>query len=222
MELVEAVLTRRSIRRFRQDPVPRETIEKILDISRWSPSSRNTQPWELVVLGGKVMEQVKALLTEKVEANAPSERDVPEAELTGVYSERSVVRRDLIDRAQFPPGTENLEQRRADFWVRGGRFYDAPNAIIVCMDRQLYPSGLMSIGFMLQTISLAALAYGVGTCQTGRPVFWPTVLRQLLDIPESKLILHAIALGYPESNVPINNFERTREPVEAFTRWYGL
>jgi nitroreductase len=50
MELLEAIRTRRAIRRFKPEPVPPELIEKMLEAARWAPSSANTQPWEFIVI----------------------------------------------------------------------------------------------------------------------------------------------------------------------------
>ena len=50
MEVLEAIRTRRSIRQFKQEPVPPELIEKLLEAARWAPSSANTQPWEFIVI----------------------------------------------------------------------------------------------------------------------------------------------------------------------------
>ena len=53
MKLNNAVLSRRNIRAFLSDPVPREKIVKILEITRWAPSWGNIQPWEIVVADGE-------------------------------------------------------------------------------------------------------------------------------------------------------------------------
>ena len=50
---LELVKKRRSVRRFKPDPVPDEDIEKIIDAARWAPSGFNTQPWEFVVVREK-------------------------------------------------------------------------------------------------------------------------------------------------------------------------
>lgn len=50
MELLEAIRTRRAIRKFKKDPVPPELIEKLLEAARWAPSSVNCQPWEFIVI----------------------------------------------------------------------------------------------------------------------------------------------------------------------------
>jgi len=49
-EFAEVVKSRRAIRKFKPDPIPDETIEKILDVARWAPSGGNAQPWEFIVV----------------------------------------------------------------------------------------------------------------------------------------------------------------------------
>lgn len=50
MEVYEAILKRRSIRRFRQDPISREVLEKIVNAGRLAPSAANLQPCEYIVV----------------------------------------------------------------------------------------------------------------------------------------------------------------------------
>ena len=50
METLEAIKTRRSIRKYRAEPVPEEKLEQILDAGRWAPSAHNSQPWKFIVL----------------------------------------------------------------------------------------------------------------------------------------------------------------------------
>ena len=47
---MEIVRNTRSIRRFRPDPVPDDSIDKIIEAGRWAPSGFNQQPWEFVVV----------------------------------------------------------------------------------------------------------------------------------------------------------------------------
>ncbi|MET1102046.1 MAG: nitroreductase family protein [Pyrodictiaceae archaeon] len=50
MDAIEALLTRRSIRRFKPDPVPLELVLKLIDIARYAPSARNSQPWRFIIV----------------------------------------------------------------------------------------------------------------------------------------------------------------------------
>ncbi len=50
MDVLEAIKTRRSIRKYEKRPVPEELLEKILEAGRWAPSANNSQPWNFIVL----------------------------------------------------------------------------------------------------------------------------------------------------------------------------
>jgi nitroreductase len=49
-DLMELVKNRRTIRRFKPDPIPDDYIKKIIEVARWAPSGFNMQPWEFVVI----------------------------------------------------------------------------------------------------------------------------------------------------------------------------
>ena len=49
-QLLDLVKKRRSIRRFKPDPLPNEVVDKIIEVARWAPSGFNMQPWEYVVV----------------------------------------------------------------------------------------------------------------------------------------------------------------------------
>lgn len=50
MDVLEAIFTRRSIRRFENRPVPSEMVEQLLKAAMYAPSARNTQSWHFVVI----------------------------------------------------------------------------------------------------------------------------------------------------------------------------
>jgi nitroreductase len=50
VEALEAIRTRRSIRKYKKTPVTDEMVDKILEAGRWAPSSKNAQPWKFIVL----------------------------------------------------------------------------------------------------------------------------------------------------------------------------
>ena len=115
------------------------------------------------------------------------------------------------------------KKKRAQWMERGFRYFDAPAAIIIMTDRSLSETGpLLDIGAVMQNICIAALNYGLGTCIEDQGVMFPQVLRELVPIPESKRIIIAIAIGYPNWDFPANKVESTREPVENITTWYGF
>ncbi len=49
METLQAIRTRRSIRKYTSRPVPQESINKIIEAAMYAPSARNTQPWHFII-----------------------------------------------------------------------------------------------------------------------------------------------------------------------------
>jgi nitroreductase len=222
VDVIQAVKERRSIKGFKPDPVPKEVLKKLLETSRWAPSAQNTQSWDFYVLGGKVMEEVKARFAEKVKAKIPQNPDIPAVNLCEPYLKRSIEARDCLDAHQFPPGTENLEQKRAAFNISGGRFHNAPNGIIICTEKSLAPRFIIDAGIVAQTVALVAYAMGLGACIMARPTYYPDVLRDVLKIPDSKLIVISLAIGYPDPNSPLNSCPRKRVEIDDLVHWCGI
>ena len=62
MNILNAIQGRQSIRSFKDKPVSREILKKILDISRFAPSGGNTQPWKIYVLNQDLMKELESLV----------------------------------------------------------------------------------------------------------------------------------------------------------------
>jgi nitroreductase len=227
MDVIEAIRTRRSVRMFKPDPVPKNVLHELLDVSRWAPSGGNVQPWYFEVLAGKALAKVAARLMEN--ATRWDGHDYmntrPDLPRTGPYSKLLAPRRELLKKIQdpiyYPPGTKDLEAAKLEHRKHMLRFFDAPCVIVICADDR-GPNSIVSIGAVAQTICLAAVTYGLGTCIMGIPVLWPEIFRELLDIPKDRAIVTCVALGYADPAAPINTFPRPREPLENLVEWHGL
>lgn len=228
MEIIEAIRTRRSIRSYKPDPIPKRVLEEIMDVCRWAPSGGNAQPWHLAVLGGKVLDDIKAKLAEKVRTswNGTMFTDMhPDLPRRAPYPPHLTARveaiRKQLDTSLFPPGTKDVLKKQQEYREKSQRFFDAPNAIVIYCDDSS-PTVMGAVGLMTQTICLAALAYGLGTCIMGQPILWPEIYREKLGIPEGKPIATSIAIGYPDMAAPVNNFPRMREPFSEIVEWHGV
>ena len=221
MDVTEAIRLRKSIRGFKPDPVSKEVIMEILEIATRAPSAENAQPWEITVVIGEVLDNIKRGNVEMMNSGAMPNADVMLDRLEGVYKERGrEIGKQLfqlmgIDR-------ENRDQRR-EWLQRSYRFLDAPVAIILSADSSLKESrSQFDIGSLSQTICLAALNYGLGSCINIGGVFHPEVVRKFTGIAESKRIVIAVAIGYPDWDFPANRVDSEREPLENITTWCGF
>ena len=218
MELSEAISKRKSIRGYKPEPVPVEILKKILETARRSPSAMNTQPWEVTVLAGETLDKVREANIEMLRSGAETWRSIS---YQGVHRQRQV---DLaVGIFKLMGIAREDREKRAQWMERGFRFFDAPAAIILSIDSSA-PEwlALIDIGAFCQTVCLAALEYGLGTCIEDQGTMFPEVLRKFAGIPESKNMVICIAIGYPDRDFPANELETDREPVDSFTTWCGF
>jgi nitroreductase len=226
MEIIEAIKARRSIRGYKAEPVPKKVLQEIVEACQWAGSPGNMQPWEFAIIGGDMMKEFKKRLAEKTDAKAPAELPFPSPlNVPEVYNQRrTVYYRENFDRYVYPPGTDNVEEKKRAHFEKGARLFDAPNAIIVYSDKAFLniPWGIVSLGIMIQNVCLAALEHGLGTCVMGRLVDYPNMLREMLGVDQSKFFLIGIAIGYPDLADKANNVPRIRIPMEEWVHWYGF
>lgn len=220
MDVCEAVRTRKSIRGFKNDPVPKEILAEILEISTRAPSSDNSQPWEIFVLTGESLDNIGKENLEAFEEQMNSPREGSATGYQPVYRERQI--KLAVQLYQLMDIAREDREKRLDWMKRGYRFFDAPVGIILTADESLdNETAASDNGGLAQTICLVALKYGLGTCIIQQGISYPAVIRRNAGIPESKRLCLAIALGYPDWEFPANKIESDREPLEVNTTWKG-
>jgi nitroreductase len=221
MDITEAIRRRKSIRGFKPAPVPREVIRDVLALSAEAPSAMNTQPWEITVVAGKILDKMRESNIERFQSGAKPYPDSQSKPYEGVYRQRQVEL--AIQIFQLMGIAREDKEKRAAWMQRGLRFFDAPAAVIIAVDKSLSQSAVMiDIGSFAQTFCLAALGYGLGTCIHDQGLMYPDVIRSIAGIPGSKRLIMCMSLGYPDWDFPANKLESKREPVDDFASWPGL
>ncbi len=221
MEFIDVLLSRRSIRSFKPDPISQTTLKKILEESLWAPSWANTQPWEFAVAAGSALKDiVKGYLGKGDVKPYPDIARPPE------FPEPYISRIKALAPAGPPPTKEQMEERR----VRSFSHYGAPAVIYVLIDRSFFYQkdkinfwSLYDCGAVAQNIGLLAGSYGLGTVQQAQAVTFPDILRKVLGIGDDKLFAIGIAIGYPDWNSPVmKGLRSTRESVDKMVVWRGF
>src|SRR6202012_6197063 len=91
MDFEELVQSRKSVRGFKKQPVPRAVVAEIIEVARRAPSSMNTQPWHIHALPGAPLDEVRRRNMEEMVAGAKAKRDiVSHGEYQGVHRQRHV------------------------------------------------------------------------------------------------------------------------------------
>ncbi len=226
MDIVEAIRLRKSIRAFKPDAVPQEILKEILELALHAPSWANTQPWEFAIAGGRILEDIRQNFILNADELPNPELSPPQEFPEPFNSRRRAVGRKLYEIKGI--SREDTEKRR--WWrLQGLRLFEAPNVIYIYTDRAFYLQGdkmniwpVFDCGTIAENIMLLATSYGLGTIPQIQAVNYPGVLREILGIPDSKIIVLGIAIGYPDWDDPVNQFSSEREPLDKVTKWYGF
>lgn len=215
MELLKAIQERKSFRAFKSDPIPKETIQEILKLAIQAPSAINLQPWEFIVVTGEEKARlsrrlIKAYREKQISCGPGNVKPMP----------KTVTQRGAKTLQLMNPLFEEMGVNPDQFINEGScNFYGAPVAILICLDDSFPKSRLVDIGIVLGYFLQVAHEFGLGTCPIGLITAYEDEIKDLLNIPENKMVVIGVALGYPDENSPINRFKSPREGIENLLRW---
>ena len=223
MDLVEAINARKTYRGYKTDAIPQDILRQIMELALRAPSWANTQPWEFAVVTGKKLADIRQGFLEKAESEDPS----PDLAFPRVFpdpyrSRLPAMRRPDADRVR---DDKELRKQRQ---VMGARMYDCPCVVYIYTERDFYTQegkGLnvypvFDCGLAAENIMLAATNFGLGTTPAAQAVPYPDVIRKVLGLPESKLIVLGIFMGYPDPAHQQHGIYSGRESFAELVKFY--
>jgi coenzyme F420-0:L-glutamate ligase / coenzyme F420-1:gamma-L-glutamate ligase len=176
----DLLFSRRSIRRYKPDPVPEAAIRRILEAAHAAPSAHNTRPWRFIVLQDASVR--RALADRMAEAYA----------------------RDAKAEGQAEDAIRTRNERSLN------RICGAPLAVLALVDEGSLPETagprlegerlllVQSVAAAVQNLLLAAHAEGLGGCWLCAPAFCPQAVRAALQLPDHWIAQALILAGIPD------------------------
>ena len=192
-----SIYNRRSIRKYLDKQVPKELIEQIIDAGRMSPSAKNRQPWQYVVLGGENKSEFlkymwKGILREENEyAMLPNSKN------------------GLID----AKNTWNIMVQAPILIVVLNNNGKNPFDVVDADDRFVEICDTLSIGASIENMLLKATEIGIGTLWIANTCYAYKELTEYLKTTQQ--LVGAIALGYPDET-PIQRPRKTMEDIVEY------
>jgi len=199
-DFYKVIETRRTIRKFKQRKIPKDTLLKLIKAAIFAPSAHNAQPWHFIIItDDKKKEKLAVSMGEKF-------------------------REDLLADGF---SKEEIEERvKASI----KRMVSAPVLIIACLtmrDMDKYPDekrqkaeyvmAVQSVAAAIQNLLLAAHIEGLGACWRCAPLFAKDIVRKVLNIPEDVEPQALIEVGYPDEKPS----PPPRKPIEEVLHWEG-
>ena len=191
MEAFEAILTRRSTRKYKDTALSKELIEKVIEAGRYAPSGSNSQSTHFIVITDK------GVLTELTELVKQAFAGMEVKEDTYVSLKNSI-----------------NAAKSGNYMF----YYNAP-VLIVTANRKGYGNAIADSACALENMMIAANALDLGSCWINQ-LHWldeNEVVRSFLQekgIQEDETITGGLILGYPDSGLPNRTpLERKGNPV---------
>ena len=215
--LAQLLTERHSCRAFRPDPVPRETVERILAIAQRTASWCNAQPWQVHVLSPEATQRVREELIAFARAHAPQpDFDFPAA-YEGVYLER---RRECGLQLYAATGVQRGDKAAYERqWLENYRLFGAPQLAIVTSHAPLGTYAAIDCGAYVHNFMVAAWALGVASiaqaAQAAISGFW----HERLGLAADRKVVCGIAFGYEDAGHPANGFRTSRAELADSVHW---
>ncbi|HEY5929455.1 MAG TPA: nitroreductase [Burkholderiales bacterium] len=218
MELDRIVSGRYSCRKYLPKPVPRETIDAILELAQKTPSWCNTQPWNVILLSGAAADRFREAMhahASKGEAINPDFPFPPRYE--GVYRDRRKVCGVQLYQA-LKIGRED-KAAAAEQSLENFRMFGAPHLALITSEAELGVYGAVDCGLYVSNFMLAAGNHGVATIAQAALASYPEFIRRYFDLPANRKMICGIALGYADESHPINGYRTARVPLADSVRY---
>lgn len=215
----EAIASRRSVRGFLPTPVPRQTVEAILELAARAPSGSNIQPWQVYVCMGEARKKLSEAVVAAYQSEEPHEEEYryyPRTWREPYLARRRKIGKDLYSLLDIPRG--DAEGMRRHFG-RNYDFFGAPVGIFFTMDRDMEIGSWLDLGMFIQNVMLAARSFGLETCPQQAHAQFHRVICPLLGIPDTQMLICGMALGYENPEEPANRLVTERAPLSEFVRF---
>lgn len=216
-DVFEAVRTRRSIRAYTTEPVPRDTLRAVIDIARHAPSGSNIQPWRVHVLTGATLSRVGGAIRDAFLNDEPGHVRDYEYYTDPVFEPYLARRRECGWGLYGTLGIGRGDHQKSKAFRAGNyTFFGAPAGLVFTIDRKLEKGSWLDYGMFLQTIMLAARARGLHTCPEASIASYPDIVRRELGLTRDWVVVCGMAMGYADGDAVVNSFQPPRIALEDY------
>jgi len=215
MDMREVIKSRRSVRIFEKRIPTKKIIAECLEAATWAPNPSNQQPWEFMVATGETLEKISEIIVKTF-----PQKMIEVDPYRGIPKSCEERKNETFEKIFSAAKEADIDSK--DLFQKNLTFYGAPVAVLFItykMEHNLYR---YSTAAALQNFLLAAHARGLGTCWLSSVAACQEEIKAFLKISQEKELLDGVALGYPVKDSPLNNYLRTRLPVEEVSTWLGF
>ena len=219
MNVNEALISRRSVRRFLPDSVTKEKIDNILKGAAFAPSGHNIQPWHVYVVEGQKKQSITQSILNSIKDGSAKEMKTEFDYYPTEWFEPFVSRRRAVGFELY----NLLGIGRDDFDARNKQmqenfhFFGAPVGMFITMDRRLATGTFMDLGMFIQSILVGARGEGLHTCGQVAFTKFHTLIADHLNFKENEMLVCGVSIGYEDTSAVENTLRVEKLDHSDFT-----
>lgn len=202
---------RHSARNFQKKEIPENLLKEIITTAQRASSWENSQPWNVYVATGEVLEQIRKEYSERSKKKIKGNADMNPGHRTNFSDQgRKNMEEFMQDISKFcqDPKMEN-------FWLANIVLFNSPAIVYFTLNKGYMPYSVYDLGGFGMSLTLAAKDYGIDSITAYELIKYPDILRKNLKVPDNEDVIIGIALGYENDNI-LNKYKSTRLPLDKF------
>ncbi|HRK18537.1 MAG TPA: nitroreductase [Hyphomicrobiaceae bacterium] len=221
LDVVSAIVERRSIRRFLDRPVSLDTVRAILSQAARAPSATNSQPWLVHVVSGDTRRRISEAVLAATDVELVKQPYYPyfPTDAGEPYQSR---------RAEFGIAMTELDgfNRRDPEGLRQALrmnylFFGAPVGLFFCLERKMLYGSWVDVGMFMQNVMLLARGHGLDTCAQVSWTNYGAILHKELSLPDDRVIVAGMSLGFADPEAKPNDLRTKRATIDEFATFHS-
>lgn len=221
MNVHKAIRTRKATRAMLSTPISEVTIKELIELAGRTPSWGNSQPWEVYVVTGETLANLKMRWRKEFSQGTPPAR--PDIAAPGHKDWDRVPRcsENIIRWKKHRLETMELSSEQHDQYSMELMldFYHAPVCIYLGLHQMHGAYSFYDIGAFSQTLMLAAAEREIQSIPAFSLVYFGDILHEELNIPEDISLFMGVCLGYADDSHIMNKPNSERIGSEQFCSW---
>lgn len=202
MNVYEAVTSRRATRRFSNQSVSSNTLERVLSAAARAPSGGNLQPWNIYVLTGASLTAIKERISERLASGDPGDErefEMYPSNLKALYRERQIATAEKRYTALGLPYED--KEGRERFIAENWNSFGAPVTLFCYIDRNMGLPQWADIGMYLQTVMLLLRAEGLHSCPQMAWSVYRNTVAEVISPPVELMLFCGMSIGFEDTSL---------------------
>jgi nitroreductase len=219
MEVKEAIINRKSIRKYLPKAVEKEKLVRLLETVKRAPTWKNAQGYKIIVVQGKMKDKIANDFITAIESGASENPDYPYQSFYPHY-----IKKRMLDLGAAYFGHREVDRKdkakRKELMLENFRFFDAPVGIFFLMEKGMEYWPTLDLGIVVGTFLIAARDEGLESIAQASLTAFPDIVRKNLGLEDKWTVALGISLGYGDSEDIANQFISERASNDELIQFF--